>query len=134
MKHYLGCLLIMIPLWVAAQDTVPEVKRLSQERTVVLDMIDSLESRLKDIDKLLSLTSPEERLEAMQAKYGKNKAKMIAEGKVWRGISYEMAIDSWGEPIDKKTTILSTGSTEKWNYTEGRYLFFKNGRLETWKD
>ena len=134
MKLFLSSLIIMGPFWVAAQHADQDVKQLSQERAVVLNMIDSLENRLTEIDDLLSITSPEDRLAAMQAKYGKNKAKMIAEGKVWPGISYEMAIDSWGEPTDKKTTLLTTGSTEKWNYPEGRYLFFKNGRLETWKD
>jgi hypothetical protein len=70
MKFFLCRLLIMSPLWVAAQHADQEVKRLSQERAVVLNMIDSLESRLTEIDKLLSTTSPEDRLAAMQAKYG----------------------------------------------------------------
>ena len=110
------------------------MRSLIKERAAIVLMMDSLESRLAAIDKTLMVLSPEERLELMTAKYGKNKGKMIAEYKVWPSIDYQMAIDSWGEPLEKKKTVLSNGTTERWNYPDGRYLFFKNGRLETFKE
>ena len=116
-----------------AQQDIQDIESISKERAEIILMIDSLNTRLTKIDKILKVQSPEDRLAVMIAKYGKNKGKMIADGKVWPSIDYQMAIDSWGEPIDKKTTEISGGTTEKWNYPNGHYLFFKNGRLETWK-
>lgn len=127
------CLIVYSPEIIAQQGT-SNVDKLSQERSIIIQKIDSLENRLKEIDHLLSLISEDDKLEAMVSKYGKNKGKLVAEGKVWISISFEMAIDSWGEPINKQKTIVSGGTTEKWNYPDSRYLFFKNNRLESWQD
>ena len=132
MKNAFLILLIVTPLLSYAQQEAQDVDALSKERAVIISMIDSLEARLTVLNK--TLQTPEERLAEMKAKYGKNKGKMIADGKVWASIDYQMAIDSWGEPIDKKTTETTNVTSERWNYPNGRYLFFKNGRLETWKE
>ena len=134
MKYTFLILLIAIPIVGNAQQDVQDNERISKERAKIILMIDSLNTRLGEIDKILNVQSPEERLAAMIAKYGKNKGKMIADGKVWPSIDYQMAIDSWGEPLDKKTTETNNVTSERWNYPNGRYLYFKNGRLETWKD
>jgi len=125
---------IIFPIILKAQKTDPNIDQLTKERSSIIQMIDSLEKRLEEIDEQLSQVNPENRLEAMISKYGKNKGKLIASGKVWTSISYEMAIDSWGEPDDVQKTSLASGSTEKWTYPDGRYLYFKNGRLESWKE
>ena len=78
--------------------------------------------------------SIELRLEKMIEKYGKKKGKLIAEGRVWPTISLEMAKDAWGEPEKKEKSELRETTTEKWIYPNGRYLYFKNGRLESWRD
>ena len=134
MKYSFLILLIAAPLVGNAQQDVQDIEKISKERTEILLLIDSLNTRLTEINKILKVQSPEDRLAEMKAKYGKNKGKMIADGKVWSSIDYQMAVDSWGEPINKKTTEISGGTTERWNYPNGRYLYFKNGRLETWKD
>ncbi len=134
MKYVYLILLLTAPILSIAQQEVQNPEQLTAERTEILNKLDSLNTRLTEINKLLKITLPEERLAEMKAKYGKNKGKMIADGKVWSSIDYQMALDSWGEPLEKKTTHLSNGTTERWNYSNGRYLFFKNGRLETWKD
>jgi hypothetical protein len=134
MKRILLLCLILYSPEIIAQQGTSNVDKLSQERSIIIQKIDSLENRLKEIDHLLSLISEDDKLEAMVSKYGKNKGKLIAEGKVWISISFEMAIDSWGEPINKQKTIVSVGTTEKWNYPDSRYLFFKNNRLESWQD
>ena len=87
-----------------------------------------------EIDQQLSQVSPEEKIEAMISKYGKNKGKLIANGKVWPTISYDMARDSWGEPEGIQKSTLSSGDTQKWSYSDSKYLYFKNGRLENWKE
>ncbi len=134
MKNALLIVLIVTPLLSYAQQDAQEIEQITKERKEILAMLDSLNTRLGEINKILKVTSPEDRLAEMRAKYGKNKGKMIADHKVWSSIDYQMAIDSWGEPLEKKKTELSNGSTERWNYANGRYLFFKNGRLETWRE
>ena len=132
-RIHLLSLIILLPVQLFAQSE-NQVDQLSVERSAILKKIDSLEMRLVEIDDLLSKMKPEDKLKAMTTKYGKNKGKMIANGKVWNSISTEMALDSWGEPEKVQRTELSSGSTEKWTYPGGRYLFFKNGRLEGWKE
>jgi hypothetical protein len=64
----------------------------------------------------------------------------IINGKVFKGMTTEMAIFSWGRPDDIEQREGSWGSVEKWTYGitsqgEGfKYLHFKNGRLDDWKD
>ena len=118
----------------SAQGQAPTTEKLADERESITQIIDSLENRVKEIDGLLSKVNPENRMEAMISKYGKNKGKLIAGGKVWPTISHEMAKDSWGDPASIQKSDLSTGSTEKWSYSDNRYLYFKNGRLESWKE
>lgn len=130
MKRILTMILFLVPIYMNAQS----IDQLSEERTTILQLIDSLEQRLNEIDIQLTKVNPEDKLEAMISKYGKNKGKLIASGKVWASISPQMAIDSWGEPEKIQKSDLSNGTTEKWTYPEGKYLFFKNGRLESWKD
>ncbi len=117
-----------------AQGQVQKAEELAHERELIIQLIDSLENRVNEIDGLLSQVDPEDRLEAMISKYGKNKGKLIAGGKVWPTISFDMAKDSWGEPNSIQKSTLSTGSTEKWSYTDSRYLYFKNGSLESWRE
>ncbi len=123
---------LLFPVCLSAQST--QIAGLTQEKEQIQKIIDSLEYRLVEIDSQLSQVDPEQRRNAMISKYGKNKGRMIAEGNVWSTISYEMARDSWGVPDRVQKTHLSNGSTEKWSYPDGRYLFFRNGRLESWHE
>jgi len=108
--------------------------QLTKERTIIVQKIDSLNTRLVEIDNLLSAVSGEDREAAMIAKYGKNKGKMVAERKAWTSMSFDMARDSWGEPDKIQRSEVTSGTTERWIYPNGRYLFFKNGLLESWKE
>lgn len=64
----------------------------------------------------------------------------IINGEIFRGMTTEQALFSWGRPDDIDAREGSWGTTEKWLYgvdSQGhsyRYLHFKNGRLEDWKD
>ena len=127
-------MILALPGVLSAQGQAPSTEKLASERELIYQIIDSLENRIKEIDGLLSKVNPENRIEAMISKYGKNKGKLIAGGKVWPTISHEMAKDSWGDPASIQKSDLSTGSTEKWSYSDNRYLYFKNGRLESWKE
>jgi len=124
--------LIVANIQLQAQDSNNE--QLTKERTIIVHKIDSLNTRLIEIDNLLSAVSGEDREAAMIAKYGKNKGKMVAERKAWTSMSFDMARDSWGEPEKIQKSQVTSGMTEKWTYPNGRYLFFKNGLLESWKE
>ena len=134
MTRFLVLMFLFLPFIINAQQHDQNIDQLAKERSTIVQMIDSLEKRLEKIDVQLSQVNSEDRLEAMISKYGKNKGKLIADGKVWVSISFEMARDSWGEPTDIQKTTVSSGTTEKWIYPDNRYLYFKNGRLDSWKD
>lgn len=134
MTRFLVLMFLFLPFIIKAQQHDQNIDQLAKERSTIVQMIDSLEKRLEEIDVQLSQVNSEDRLEAMISKYGKNKGKLIADGKVWVSISFEMARDSWGEPTDIQKTTVSSGTTEKWIYPDNRYLYFKNGRLDSWKD
>jgi hypothetical protein len=89
-------ILFMLSGVLCAQGQVQKAEELAHERELIIQLIDSLENRVNEIDGLLSQVDPEDRLEAMISKYGKNKGKLIAGGKVWPTISFDMAKDSWG--------------------------------------
>lgn len=40
----------------------------------------------------------------------------------------------WGEPESVNRTITSWGVSEQWVYGDGRYLYFRNGRLDAIQD
>jgi hypothetical protein len=62
-------------------------------------------------------------------KFGENLGNSIIEGRVLLGMSKEMCIAAWGNPIDINTTIVSGLTTEQWVYGWGTYLYFDNGLL-----
>ena len=134
MIRFLVLMFLFLPYITKAQKHDQNIDQLNREQSSIIQMIDSLEKRLEEINVQLSQVNNEDRLQVMISKYGKNKGKLIANGKVWVSISYEMARDSWGEPTDIQKTTVSSGTTEKWLYPDNRYLYFKNGRLDFWKE
>jgi hypothetical protein len=64
-------------------------------------------------------------------KYGAQNAKLILDGKVSRGFTKQMCIESWGEPNEINKTTGSYGVHEQWVYKRGNYLYFENGILTT---
>ncbi len=65
------------------------------------------------------------------AKYGQNEGRKIYEHMIWKGMTSEMVLDSWGKPkvINHYTT--STGYREEWIYAK-HVLSFTNGILTGW--
>lgn len=70
----------------------------------------------------------------MIKKYGMVNAEKIMTGKIWIGMTSEMAIDSWGEPEDINRTVTNYGTSEQWIYSSKNYLYFNNGKLTGWQD
>jgi hypothetical protein len=72
--------------------------------------------------------------------YDETAIEFIIKGKVFKGMTTEQAQFSWGRPDDTEQKEGSWGVDEKWLYgvdSQGyayKYLHFKNGRLNDWKD
>ena len=132
MRILLTTIVLSFTLGLYAQG--PALVKLKNDRAHIVRQINSLQAILDQIDRQLIMVDPDRKEQAMMEKYGKNKGKLIAAGRVWIGISTKMARDAWGSPIEVKKTEIQGGSAEKWIYPEGRYLFFKKGRLESWKE
>jgi hypothetical protein len=64
----------------------------------------------------------------------------IVEKKVFKGMTLDQALFSWGRPYDIDKKEGSWGVYEKWIYdvsyigSTRRYLYFKNGKLVEWNE
>ena len=74
---------------------------------------------------------PTERFQALIDKYGTDMAKRLYQHKVWKGISSEMARDSWGKPKQINRMYVDRSVDEEWIYSS-KYLYFRDGVLVEW--
>lgn len=135
MKRFVLLTVLLLISSIAISQSQKEIDQLEGEKTFLQAKIDSMYLRIDEIDLLLGQEfNAEDKLEAMIEKYGKKKGPMIADGRVWVGVSAEMALDSWGSPDSKKKSEGTWGVNETWYYPDGKYIFFENGRLSKWKN
>jgi len=74
-----------------------------------------------------------ERLLNLTGRFGEVDARRILRGKIWIGMTDEMATESLGAPENIYRTVSARGVSESWNY--GRTsLYFQNGLLKLWTD
>jgi hypothetical protein len=66
----------------------------------------------------------------LENKYGSNMATRLAAGKIWKGMSGEMVIDSWGQPI-KINRVIGNVVKEEWIY-RNTWLYIENDSLVEW--
>jgi hypothetical protein len=74
---------------------------------------------------------PTERFQALIDKYGTDLAKKLYQHKVWKGISSDMARDSWGKPKQINRMYVDRSVEEEWIYSQ-KYLYFRDGVLVEW--
>lgn len=74
---------------------------------------------------------PTERFQALSEKYGADLGLRLYQHKVWKGITSEMARDSWGKPRQINRMYVDTSVDEEWIYTKS-YLYFRDGVLIEW--
>jgi len=67
-------------------------------------------------------------------KFGTEAADKILAGKIWLGMTDEMAKESRGLPQKNKRTVGNWGIHEQWVYPNNVYLYFENGILTSWQD
>lgn len=90
--------------------------------------------KAKEEEQRAAQAEQQNRKVALIKKYGTSIAQQIIDGKVWIGMTGEMAIESIGKPNDINRTVGSWGVHEQWVYGRDVYLYFENGKLTSWQD
>jgi hypothetical protein len=75
--------------------------------------------------------SPVDWYEVLVTKYGDDIGKRLYQHKVWKGITSDMARDSWGKPRQINRMYVDQNVEEEWIYTT-KYLYFRDGILIDW--
>jgi hypothetical protein len=65
-------------------------------------------------------------------KYGQKDADQIIARKIWKGMTKDMILDSWGKPRQIDRYIGQSTVKEEWYY-QTRVLFVRDGKLVDWK-
>jgi len=74
---------------------------------------------------------PADRYELLVNKYGTDIGKRLYQHKVWKGVSSDMARDSWGKPVQINRMYVDQSVDEEWIYSK-KYLYFRDGVLIEW--
>ena len=67
----------------------------------------------------------------LENKYGTAMASKMMAGKIWKGMTAEMILDSWGKPQKVNRTINVDLIREEWIY-KNSWLFIENNTLIEW--
>jgi len=78
-----------------------------------------------------SYQQPADRYKALVAKYGTDIGKRLYQNKVWKGVTSDMAIDSWGRPKQINRMYVDQSVDEEWIYSK-KWLYFRDGILIEW--
>ena len=71
------------------------------------------------------------RYQYLENKYGPSMAARLYEGKIWKGMSAQMAKDSWGSPKKINRVISENVVKEEWFFSS-TWLYFQNSTLSGW--
>jgi hypothetical protein len=66
----------------------------------------------------------------LENKYGTSMASLLAAGKIWKGMSGEMVMDSWGSPL-KINRVIGNNVKEEWIF-KSTWLYIENNTLVDW--
>jgi hypothetical protein len=72
-----------------------------------------------------------DRFTYLDNKYGTTVAAKMFAGKIWKGMTAEMVLDSWGKPVKVNRTINADLIREEWIY-KNSWLFIENDALIDW--
>lgn len=82
---------------------------------------------------ILNAEKEKQRKIELYKKYGQTIGQKILDGKIWLGMTSDMAKASWGLPEKNNRTVGSFGVHEQWVYSSS-YLYFEDGILTSWQD
>lgn len=72
-----------------------------------------------------------DRYDRLMGKYGYHLGKLFYDHKIWKGLSTENVIDSWGKPSKMNRTYNDNDLMEEWIYSK-KWLLFQNDVLVNW--
>jgi len=99
-----------------------------------IEMKSSDELEVKEKPAVVSQEEPVRemtRLEYLEKKYGTRIATQIYAGKIWKGMTSQMVLDSWGKPQKINRSITGNYTREEWIY-KNTWLFIENNTLVDW--
>jgi len=96
-------------------------------------LVRQIESEIKQ-KKFEKIQKESPKLSRLIKQYGESTAKKLINGKIWIGMTDEMAREALGSPKDINRTTSSYGVREQWVYPYGKYLYFENGKLTSWQE
>ncbi len=76
-------------------------------------------------------SEPADRYGFLVNKYGTDIGKRLYQHKVWKGITSDMARDSWGKAVQINRMYEDQSVDEEWIYSK-KYLYFRDGILIDW--
>jgi len=72
-------------------------------------------------------------IEQMTKKYGEKMGTKIAFGRIAVGMTKIMVADSWGNPIEKRKSVVNNVNMDTWVYNS-HLLYFNNDKLDSWTE
>jgi hypothetical protein len=75
--------------------------------------------------------APASRYDRLMMKYGSPIGKLLYQNKIWKGISSDMVLDSWGKPLKINLTYNDNTREEEWIYSK-KWLLFRDNVLVNW--
>ncbi len=72
-----------------------------------------------------------DRYSVLIARYGQDIGKRLYQHKVWKGVTADMARDSWGKPKQINRMYVDQSVDEEWVYSK-KFLYFRDNILIEW--
>lgn len=99
-------------------------------------LIDSLKKDLDTLTKHRDYLDEKIKLEYEKlyiSKYGRENGTMVANGRIWKGMTENMLKDSWGKPDKVNTDKFNYGTFTQYTYGDITF-FFRDKILIDWED
>ena len=96
-----------------------------------IDAHDKIEKKRRQQQSEKAMNEKKRRLSLL---YGETIVDRIVDGKIWIGMTKEMALESWGKPANINRTVNAYVTHEQWVYGLHTYLYFDNNCLTSWQD
>jgi len=104
-------------------------KSLASETDKLRAEVDKLQAKLDVINKKYD----GKKIILFSYRYGKKIGSQLAVGKIWKGMTDKMMMDSWGKPDKVSRNKEKWGVFTQWTYGKITY-FFRDGKLTDWEE
>lgn len=120
-----------------AQDLNAQKDSLAAYKEELKKLVEQTKKDISELQKIsddLDLKIKESQRELYVIKYGKEDGERIAMGRVWKGMTEDMLIDSWGEPDKINVDKFDYGTFSQYFYGDITYFFDRDGKLIDWEE